>query len=222
MENAIEHRTPAMRPPRPAPHLAWCAAALLLAGCASTTSYVPGSDVNLVAPNVITQSEMKAMAFTAVGHLLDDPTFVRVYGKKKAALERKASEGGAEAELPVLAMEPIKNLMHDGVSDSAATAQFAEDFMTILRRTDRFDVVDRFVELDMLDALAAGVDNGGDSSDVLENYGSYHAPDLWLSGNLRKAQEGPIFIYTLNLKLMDTATKRVFWSDTVELRKTKK
>lgn len=192
-------------------------AAIILSGCA-TTQQLSNEEIILGEADKLTQSEKKAMAAEALQLLQDDPTFTRVYNKKKAALEKKAAEDGEEAELPLIASSPIKNLMRDGISDSRATGQLSRDIQTLLRQTGLFDVVDKLVTPDILKALMEGGDKGGEAGG-LDNYGSYHAPDLWLTGELRKEKDGRIYTYTLNLELTDTATMRVFWSNTVERRK---
>ena len=192
-------------------------AAIILSGCA-TTRQLSNEEIYLGEANQLTQSEKKAMAAEALQLLQDDPTFTRVYNKKKAALEKKAVEDGEEAELPLIASSPIKNLMRDGVSDCRATGQLSRDIQTLLRQTGLFDVVDKLVTPEILHALISGIDNGGEKGG-LDNYGSYHAPDLWLTGDLRKERDGKIYTYTLNLELTDTANMRVFWSATVERRK---
>lgn len=192
------------------------AVAALVSGCATT--YVSNEDIYLGDADKLTQSEKKTMASEALGQLQNDPTFTKVYNKKKAALEKKAAEKGEEAELPLIASSPIKNMMRDGLSDSRATGQLSRDIQTLLRQTGLFDIVDKLVTPDILDALMKGENEEGEAGG-LENYGSYHAPDLWLTGELRKEKDGRIYTYTLNLEMTDTATKRVFWSNTVERRK---
>lgn len=192
------------------------AAVALCAGCATT--YVSNEDVYLGDADKLTQSEKKTMASEALEQLQNDPTFTRVYNKKKEALEKKAAETGEEAELPLIAASPIKNLMRDGFSDSRATGQLSRDIQTLLRQSGLFDVVDKLVTPEILDGLMKGEGDEGESGG-LDNFGSYHAPDLWLTGELRKEKDGRIYTYTLNLELTDTATKRVFWSNTVERRK---
>lgn len=191
-------------------------AAVLCAGCATT--YVSNEDVYLGDADSLTESEKKTMASEALEQLQNDPTFTRVYNKKKAALEKLAKEKGEDAELPLIASAPIKNLMRDGLSDSRATGQLSRDIQTLLRQTGLFDVVDKLATPDILDALMKGENEEGEAGG-LANFGSYHAPDLWLTGELRKEKDGKIYTYTLNLELTDTATKRVFWSNTVERRK---
>ena len=191
-------------------------AAALFSGCA--TQYVSNEDVFLGDADKLTQSEKKTMASEALEQLQNDPTFTRVYNKKKTALEKKAAEKGEEAELPLIASSPIKNMMRDGLSDSRATGQLSRDIQTLLRQTGLFDVVDKLVTPEILDALMKGEKEGGEAGG-LENFGSYHAPDLWLTGELRKEKDGKIYTYMLNLEMTDTATKRVFWSNTVERRK---
>ena len=191
-------------------------AAAILSGCA--TQYVSNEDVYLGDADKLTQSEKKTMASEALEQLQTDPTFTRVYNKKKAALEAKASEKGEEAELPLIAAAPIANLMRDGFSDSRATGQLSRDIQTLLRQSGLFDVVDKLATPAILDALMKGENEEGEAGG-LANFGSYHAPDLWLTGELRKERDGKIYTYTLNLELTDTATKRVFWSNTVERRK---
>lgn len=188
----------------------------LLCGCATT--YVSNEDVYLGDSDKLTQSEKKTMASEALEQLQNDPAFTRVYNKKKAALEKKAAEKGEEPELPLIASSPIKNLMRDGASDSRATGQLSRDIQTLLRQSGLFDVVDKLATPDILDQLMKGENEEGESGG-LDNFGSYHAPDLWLTGELRKEKDGRIYTYTLNLELTDTATKRVFWSNTVERRK---
>ena len=191
-------------------------ATALVSGCATT--YVSNEDVYLGDADKLTQSEKKTMASEALEQLQNDPTFTRVYNKKKAALEKKAAEKGEPADLPLVAASPIKNLMRDGASDSRATGQLSRDIQTLLRQTGLFDVVDKLATPDILDQLMKGENEEGESGG-LENFGAYHAPDLWLTGELRKEKDGRIYTYTLNLELTDTATKRVFWSNTVERRK---
>lgn len=198
------------------PPLTILAVAALVSGCATT--YVSNEDIYLGDADKLTQSEKKTMASEALGQLQNDPTFTKVYNKKKAALEKKAAEKGEEAELPLIASSPIKNMMRDGLSDSRATGQLSRDIQTLLRQTGLFDIVDKLVTPDILDALMKGENEEGEAGG-LENYGSYHAPDLWLTGELRKEKDGRIYTYTLNLEMTDTATKRVFWSNTVERRK---
>ena len=198
------------------PLLPLLAAIALVSGCATT--YVSNEDVFLGEADKLTQSEKKTMASEALEQLQNDPTFTRVYNRKKAALEKKAAEKGEEPELPLIASSPIKNLMRDGFSDSRATGQLSRDIQTLLRQTGLFDVVDKLVTPDILDQLMKGENEEGESGG-LDNFGSYHAPDLWLTGELRREKDGRIYTYTLNLELTDTATKRVFWSNTVERRK---
>ena len=198
------------------------AALALCGGCA--TQYVSNEDVYLGDADKLTQSEKKTMASEALEQFQNDPTFTRVYNKKKAALEKKAAEKGEEPELPLIASSPIKNLMRDvdsngnRISDRRATGQLSRDIQTLLRQTGLFDVVDKLATPDILDQLMKGENEEGESGG-LENFGAYHAPDLWLTGELRKERDGRIYTYTLNLELTDTATKRVFWSNTVERRK---
>lgn len=198
------------------PLLSILVATALVSGCA--TQYVSNEDVYLGDADKLTQSEKKTMASEALEQLQNDPTFTRVYNKKKAALEKKAEEKGEPADLPLVAASPIKNLMRDGASDSRATGQLSRDIQTLLRQTGLFDVVDKLATPDILDQLMKGENEEGESGG-LENFGAYHAPDLWLTGELRKEKDGRIYTYTLNLELTDTATKRVFWSNTVERRK---
>ena len=191
-------------------------ALVLCGGCATT--YVSNEDLDLGDPDKLTESEKKTMASEALELLQNDPTFTRVYNRKKTALEKRAAEKGEEPELPLIATSPISNLMRDGVSDSRATGQLSRNIQTLLLQTGLFDVVDKLVTPDILDQLMKGENEEGESGG-LENYGSYHAPDLWLSGELRKEKDGRLYTYTLYLELTDTATKRVFWSNTVERRK---
>lgn len=192
------------------------AATALFAGCATT--YVSNEDLYIGKADQLTESEKKSMAIEALELLLNDPTFTRVYNKKKAELEKKARENNQELELPLIATSPIKNLLRNGQSDARATGQLSRNIQTILRQTALFDVVDKLATPEILDALREGEENEGESGG-LDNFGFYHAPDLWLTGDLRKENDGKIYTYTLNLNLMDAATKRVFWSNTVERRK---
>ena len=194
------------------------------AGCA--TRYVSNDAVFLGEATALTQSEKKDMAAEALTVLWGDPTFQDVYARKKAALEKTASEKGEDPALPLIAASPIRNLMRDTdehgyrISDSRATGQLSHDILTLLRQSRLFDVTNRLTTPEMLDALLRGEREEGESGG-LDNFGAYHAPDLWLTGELRHETDNRIHTYTLYLELTDTATKRVFWNGTVERRKTR-
>lgn len=189
----------------------------LLAGCAHT-HYVSNSEVDLGEPDALTMSEKKAMVLEALVLLQRDPTFASVYGAKKAKLEKAAKERGKDAALPLIAMDILHNRMGNGVSDSRELGQVSRYLQNEIRKTGLFDVTDDFISPEMLSRIISGIDGGEDGG--LEAM-DYRSPDLWLTGELRKERDGKIHTFTLNLQLMDTATKCFFWSDTIERRKTR-
>ena len=193
-------------------------ATAILAGCAHT-QYVPSGMVFLGRPDAITYSEKKGMVLEAVDMLVKDPMFSKVYAEKKTALEKAAKKQGKEAPLPLIAMDALRNSTGNGVSDGRELGQVSRDLQTKIRQTGLFDMTDDFTAPDMIDRIISG-GNGGEEGGL---EGEYRFPDLWLTGDLQRVIEqveiGETYTFTLNLQLMDTATKKVFWSGSVERTK---
>lgn len=189
------------------------AAAAFLAGCANPRpGYGRPGEIRFGSPAQPTASEKAAMCADAVEKLLLDPVFSAKYEAKKASLA-----GGA---FPTIACAPIENNVRwDSRSDAAATGQMTRDLLAALRKTGRFEVTDDLVAKRVLDRLSKGVDELGEDSGQLSGIGSFASVDYYMTGDLSGDDSGGVWTYVLNLELTDTATKNVFWGDSVKIEK---
>ena len=110
--------------------------------------------------------------------------------------------------------------MNDGRSDSAAMGQFTRELMVALRKTGKFDVVDDVANPALVNRLMSGND-AGETVTAAQNFGDYAPPDFYVTGDIRRFFDDGIYTHCLNLQMLDTSTRRIFWSDTAKILKRK-
>lgn len=191
------------------------AALVAVAGCASSGSgsrYVNEETLVFESADTLTQSERSRLVTEVVERMLTDPTFsVRYAAKKKAK---------SDGSLPVVALSALENNVGDGRSDSLAMGQFSRELMVALRKTGKFDVIDDLANPALVNRVMTGNDNG-ETMAAAQNFGDYAPPDFYVSGDLRRFLDSGIYTHCLNLQMLDTSTRRVFWSDTAKILKRK-
>ena len=192
------------------------AAAIFTGGC--NTSPYAGPEPIPGPPDALSEDEKRIMVMEALDQLLKDPTFSRVYAEKKDMLAEVAAKSGKKAKLPLIAMDILHNRTKNGVSDGEELGQVSRDLQRSLRQTDLFDVTDDFISLELLERILTGTDTIYETGGT-KHLGTFDAPNLWLTGYLTRKEEPKLFVFSLNLELTDTATKRVFWDTTITRRK---
>lgn len=161
-------------------------------------------------------SQKSRSVSASVERMLTDPMFT---GNYKAALKRAGSVGRT---VPTIAINPIENNSGDGRTDSAATGQLYRELLTAIRKTGRFEMIDRIRRTQMMNANISGVDNGEDSAGI-QGIGSFASADFVMTGELRReiteGERRTVYHHFLNLELIDSASGTVFWSDSVPVVK---
>ena len=190
-------------------------ALFVVAGCASsepTSGYVNEETLVFDRADVLTQSERSRLVTEVVGRMLTDPMFSLRYAEKKKAK--------SEGVLPVVSLSALENNVGDGRSDSLAMGQFSKELMVALRKTGKFDVIDDLANSALVNRVMTGNDNG-ETMAAAQNFGDYAPPDFYVTGDVRRFFEAGIYTHCLNIQMLDTATRRVFWSDTAKILKRK-
>lgn len=183
------------------------------AGCVSrsnTSGYVNEETLIFDRPDVLTQSERSRLVADVVGRLLTDPTFSAKYTEKMKAK--------SDGKLPIVAFSALENNVKDGRSDSAAMGQFSKELMVAFRKTGKFDVIDDVANPVLVNRLMSGND-AGETVAAVQNFGDYAPPDFYVTGDIRRFLDDGIYTHSLNLQMLDTSTRRIFWSDTVKILK---
>lgn len=183
------------------------------AGCVSRSNpsgYVNEETLVFDRPDVLTQSERSRLVADVVGRLLTDPTFSAKYTEKMKAK--------SDGKLPIVAFSALENNVKDGRSDSAAMGQFSKELMVAFRKTGRFDVIDDVANPVLVNRLMSGND-AGETVAAVQNFGDYAPPDFYVTGDIRRFLDDGIYTHSLNLQMLDTSTRRIFWSDTVKILK---
>ena len=188
---------------------------MAMVGCVSRSSssgYVNEETLIFDRPDVLTQSERSRLVADVVGRLLTDPTFSVKYAEKMKAK--------SDGKLPIVAFSALENNVKDGRSDSAAMGQFSKELMVAFRKTGKFDVIDDVANPALINRLMSGND-AGETVAAVQNFGDYAPPDFYVTGDIRRFLDDGIYTHSLNLQMLDTSTRRVFWSDTVKILKRK-
>lgn len=152
----------------------------------------------------------------AVERLLTDPMFTDNY---KAVCKRVKD---AHRIMPTIAVNVIENNTGDGRSDSEATGQIYRELITAIRKTGRFEMIDRVRRKQMRDANIKGVDDG-ETPIGLQSIGEYASADFLITGDLRREiTEGvnrKVYHHILNLEMINSYTGTVFWSESIPVSK---
>ena len=188
---------------------------IALTGCVShsgSSGYVNEGVLVFDRPEKLTQSEQSRLVADIVGRMLTDPTFSDRYAEKM-----KEKTGG---KLPIVAFSALENNVSDGRSDSVAMGQFTRELMVALRKTGKFDVIDDVANPALVNRLMSGND-AGETVAFAQNFGDYAPPDFYVTGDVRRFFDDGIYTHCLNLQMLDTSTRRVFWSDTAKILKRK-
>ena len=191
------------------------AALSAVVGCASSRSgsgYVNEEILVFDKPDVLTQSERSRLVTEVIGRLLTDPMFSMRYAEK--------AKSKPDGTLPVVALSALENNVNDGRSDSFAMGQVSKELMVALRKTGKFDVIDDLANLALVNRVMTGNDNG-ETMSAAQNFGDYTPPDFYITGDIRRFLDEGIYTHCLNLQMLDTSTRRVFWSDTAKILKRK-
>ena len=188
---------------------------IALTGCVShsgSSGYVNEGVLVFDRPENLTQSEQSRLVADIVGRMLTDPTFSDRYAEK---MKEKIS-----GKLPIVAFSALENNVSDGRSDSVAMGQFTRELMVALRKTGKFDVIDDVANPALVNRLMSGND-AGETVAFAQNFGDYAPPDFYVTGDVRRFFDDGIYTHCLNLQMLDTSTRRVFWSDTAKILKRK-
>ena len=192
------------------------------AGCVSSLSSGPSKRYEDTDSDFFGRSsrmeytQMHRAVTISIERMLTDPMFTGNYN----AARGRAMTGGRT--LPTISINPIENNSGDGRSDSEATGQLYRELLTAIRKTGRFEMIDRMRRKQMGDANIAGV-NEGESSSAIQGVGSYTSADFVMTGELRRqVTEGDsrtAYHHILNLELIDSLSGTVFWSDSIVVAK---
>ena len=189
-----------------------------LAGCATApkSGYMSSEDDVFGKASAMEYTQKRRSVAQAVERLLTDPMFTEKY----AAAKKRA--GAAGRTCPTLSIRAIENNTGDGRSDAAATGQAHRELLTALRKTGRFELIDRVARKRMTTGAVAAV-NEGEGADAIAGIGNFASVDFEMSGSLNRDQtesdDRTVYHHTLNLEMVDTASGTVFWSDTVAVTK---
>lgn len=193
-------------------------AVLALAGCATGPGrgYVDKEEDVFGKASRMEYSQKHRKVAESVEKLLTDPMFTQNY----TAACARAKEGGRV--LPTIAINPIENNTRDGRSDSEATGQLYRELLTAIRKTGKFVMIDRMRRAQMTAANIAG-NNAGEDSTAIQSVGSYTSADFVMTGELRREhtddEDQQVYHHFLNLKMIDSASGTVFWSDSMAVPK---
>ena len=194
--------------------------ALIVAACTGCVTHSPGNSTGYIDPDEDAYGSSSRMEFSqmrraltvAVERMLTDPMFSTGY----SAAQKRAKAAGRT--LPTIAINPIENNTGDGRSDSAAAGQLHRELYTAIRKTGKFEMIDRTRRKQMRDANVNGVDDGEDSLNI-QSIGNYTSADFVMTGDLRREateeRRRTVYYHLLNLELTDSASGTLFWSDTV-------
>lgn len=188
---------------------------IAIVGCVSrsnTSGYVNEETLIFDRPEILTQSERSRLVSDIVGRLLTDPTFSAKYIEK---VKTKA-----DGKLPIVAFSALENNVNDGRSDSAAMGQLSKELMVAFRKTGKFDVIDDVANPALMNRLMSGND-AGETVAAVQNFGDYAPPDFYVTGDIRRFFDDGVYTHSFNLQMLDTSTRRIFWSDTVKILKRK-
>ena len=138
---------------------------VLCAGCAMNSigparGYMDANEDVYGQSSRMEHSQKSRSVANAVERMLTDPMFTGNYG----AARKRANDAGRT--LPTIAINPIENNSGDGRSDSAATGQLYRELLTAIRKTGRFELIDRVRRKQMMNANIAGVDSGEGASGI--------------------------------------------------------
>lgn len=184
-----------------------------VSGCETGRSgYVNEETLVFDRADSLTQSERSRLVTEVVSRMLTDPTFSSRYSSK----QKEKTDG----KLPVVALAALENNVMDGRSDSLSMGQFSKELMVAVRKTGKFDVIDDLVNSALVDRVMRGNDEGENMS-AAQNFGDYAPPDFYITGDVRRFLDDGIYTHCLNLQMLDTSTRRVFWSDTAKILKKK-
>jgi len=189
-----------------------------LAGCATGPGrgYLDNEEDVYGKASKMEYSQKHRKVAESVERLLTDPMFTTNYDKAR----KRAADAGRT--LPTISINPIENNTGDGRSDSAATGQLYRELLTAIRKTGKFEMIDRMRRKQMTDATIAG-NNAGEDSGALQNVGNYTSADFVMTGELRREatddERRQVFHHFLNLELIDSASGTVFWSDSMPVTK---
>lgn len=146
-----------------------------------------------------------------IERMLTDPLF----SEKYAAAQVRA--GGRR---PTISVDRIENNADE--RGDAVTAQMYSEVITALRKTGKFDLVDRPKRLGMTRANVRAV-NDGESSDVIQGIGSYTPADFTLKGELRREvsreNNRTVYHHFANFSILGSADGTTFWSDSIPFAK---
>jgi hypothetical protein len=189
-------------------------AAVAVVGCATRvqTGYVNEEALVFDRADSLTASERSRLVTEAVSRLLTDPMFTVRYSEK--------CKIRGNGKLPLVAIAPLENNVPDGRSDAAAMGQFSKELMVALRKTGKFDLLDDLANPALMNRITSG-NNDGESASAAQSFGDYDPPDFYLTGDVRRFLDDGIYTHCLNLQMLDTSTRRVFWSDTAKILKRK-
>lgn len=181
-----------------------------VAGCVEPgPRYGRPGDLNFGSSDSLTASERLYMAKEATEKIKIDPSFSEYYQQKRKEL---AAKGVPRPVLAVCEFENNTGVGNDGVMESVAT-----EFQNQLRKSGLFSVVkDVYTKRLMSRILRSDL---GENGETLQEIGTYSTPNYLLYGELRKERDGDGYMFSLNVTMLDTKTRQIFWSDVVRLVK---
>ena len=195
-------------------------AALLSSGCAHH-GYGTGDEINFVAPDTATLTDLTRITIGMVEKLCASPAFKIKYDEAKSRL------GGVD--LPAIQIGNFENLV-SATSAHENVRQYTPKLETCrakareaLQNCGLFRLVGDAGAYDsdaatLNEGLTKDVDEGLVNPRNLQFAGTYTAADFRMLGNLKRMNDGSRYYFVLEIRLYDLQT-REFWTSTEILEK---
>ena len=187
-------------------------AAALAAGCqtAPMSRYGDVDDDVYGRKDKMEYTQQSRAVVEMVENLLTHPDFEDIYADAKARATAR------EHKRPTVVVHwPITPL--PGHSDYE-TSQMRTELITALQKTRLFRVIDLQDRELMKKTIIEEVD-GGARGDNTKSSGAYESSEFVMIGAIVREAIGGVWFHCFNLKMVDTTTGDIEWSDTVKIRK---
>ena len=189
-----------------------------LIGCTSerTGGYVSQENDVYGHPSELGYTQKSRAIVEIVEKLLTDPTFSRMYADARSRAVQKGRK------LPTIAILPLEDNSGPGSNDSETTSQIYRELQTVLRKTEKFKIIDYAMRKELIGVVVRAGDLG-EKPEGVQDIGNYSSSDFILRGELRRestrSRNGKVYHHFLNLDMKDTQSGEQAWSDTIRIFK---
>lgn len=160
-------------------------------------------------------TQKRASVTLALERMFTDPMFTEKY----AEALRQAKEAGHLR--PSVTVRPIEDNSGSG-ADGATTSQMHRELVTALRKSGKFELIDRVARSSVMNESLRAVDDG-ESADAIAGIGGFRSADFTLMGEITRERTGDldrvVFHHNVNLQMIDAKSGTVFWSESIPFTK---